>query len=323
MTIPAPATPTTPTHDPRAMERTQPSASAATITTSHPLLGPCVPSRRTGPSLHHGRKTATAATASATQAIRRVVGAPDSRRVACGRMRRETSTGSGTRRVRRVLAIAGLVAAAAFVLVFRQVLGITQRPSWPPPSDAVTPARARAATEAFAAQNGTRPHDATLDFAWSTAATIDPWPEGANFFPRIFDDVEAARSSVHILMFGWREGNVGKRLAALLKRKLAEGVAGPGDRRQLRLPAVCGRACDVHRPRRGGRADRHQRRVPARPGRPVPGRSDARLAAGRGRPRRPPQALCDRRGDRLDGRGGHRGPLRERRLPRRHGQSHR
>jgi len=139
-------------------------------------------------------------------------------------MRRETSTGSGTGRARRVLAIAGLVAAAAFVLVFRQVLGITQRPSWPPPSDAVTPARARAATEAFAAQKGTRPHDATLDFAWSTAATIDPWPEGANFFPRIFDDVEAARSSVHILMFGWREGNVGKRLAALLKRKLAEGV---------------------------------------------------------------------------------------------------
>ena len=116
------------------------------------------------------------------------------------------------------------MAAAAFVLVYRQVLGITQRPSWPPPSDAVTPAGAQAATEAFAARSGTRPHDATLDFAWSTAATIEPWPEGANFFPRIFADIEAARSSVHILMFGWREGDVGKRLAALLERKLAEGV---------------------------------------------------------------------------------------------------
>ena len=139
-------------------------------------------------------------------------------------MRGEASTGSGPGRVRRALAIAGLVAAAAFVLVYRQVLGITQRPSWPPPSDAVTPAGAQAATEAFAARDGTRPHDATLEFAWSTAATIEPWPEGANFFPRIFDDVEAARSSVHILMFGWREGDVGKRLAALLERKLAEGV---------------------------------------------------------------------------------------------------
>ena len=88
----------------------------------------------------------------------------------------------------------------------------------------MTSAGARGATEAFAARDGTRPHDAALDFAWSTAATIEPWPEGANFFPRIFADIEAARSSVHILMFGWREGDVGKRLAALLERKLAQGV---------------------------------------------------------------------------------------------------
>ena len=139
-------------------------------------------------------------------------------------MRREANTDARSGRVRRAFAIAGLAAAAAFVLVYWQVLGITQRPSWPPPSDAVTSAGARAATEAFAARDGTRPHDAALDFAWSTAATIEPWPEGANFFPRIFADIEAARSSVHILMFGWREGDVGKRLAALLERKLAQGV---------------------------------------------------------------------------------------------------
>ena len=53
------------------------------------------------------------------------------------------------------------------------------------------------------------PRDAALDFAWSTAATIEPLVEGASFFPRIFADVEAARASVHILMFGWREGEIG------------------------------------------------------------------------------------------------------------------
>ena len=125
---------------------------------------------------------------------------------------------------RKSLAIAALVAAAAFVVVYRQVLGVTQQPSWPPPSDAVTAAGAEAATRAFAARSGTRPHDAALDFAWSTAATIEPLVEGATFFPRIFADVEAARSSVHILMFGWREGDVGMRMAALLERKLAEDV---------------------------------------------------------------------------------------------------
>jgi cardiolipin synthase A/B len=88
----------------------------------------------------------------------------------------------------------------------------------------VTAEHARAATEAFAAADGKRPRDAAFDFAWSTAATIEPWPEGSNFFPRIFADIEAARSSVHILMFGWREGNVGKRMAALLERKRSEGI---------------------------------------------------------------------------------------------------
>jgi cardiolipin synthase A/B len=132
----------------------------------------------------------------------------------------DASTGRG----RRGLALAGLVLAAVFVVVYRQVLGIVQRPSWPPPPDAVISADAQSATETFAARDGVRPHDAALPFAWSTAATIEPLVEGTTFFPRIFADVEHARSSVHILMFGWREGEVGMRMAELLKRKLAEGV---------------------------------------------------------------------------------------------------
>ncbi len=88
----------------------------------------------------------------------------------------------------------------------------------------MTAAGALAATAAFADRNGTRPRDAALDFAWSTAATIEPWVDGVTFFPRIFADVDGARSSVHILMFGWRGGDVGLRFAALLERKLAAGV---------------------------------------------------------------------------------------------------
>jgi phosphatidylserine/phosphatidylglycerophosphate/cardiolipin synthase-like enzyme len=110
------------------------------------------------------------------------------------------------------------------VLAYRRVFSVTQRPSWPPPFDAVTSADAQAATEVFVARGAARPHDAALPFAWSTAATIEPWAEGVNFFPKIFADVEAARSTVHILMFGWREGEIGMRMAALLERKLAEGV---------------------------------------------------------------------------------------------------
>jgi cardiolipin synthase len=105
-----------------------------------------------------------------------------------------------------------LLAVAAFAVVHRRVLGIPQRPSWPPPADAVTPEGAQALG------------DGPLHFAWSTAATLEPWADGQRFFPRILADVEAARSSVHILMFGWREGEIGMRMADLLRRKLAEGV---------------------------------------------------------------------------------------------------
>ena len=119
-----------------------------------------------------------------------------------------------------------LAAAAglAVLVAHHRVLGISQRPSWPPSTHAVTAADAEAATRAFITRRSTRTRDAALEFAWSMAATIEPWAEGENFFPRILADVEAARSSVHILMFGWREGEVGMRTAALLERKLADGV---------------------------------------------------------------------------------------------------
>jgi cardiolipin synthase A/B len=133
-----------------------------------------------------------------------------------------TDADSGRRR--HVLPFAGLLLSALLVAAYRQVLRITQRPSWPPPSDAVTPDGAQAATETFSARERVGTRDAALSFAWTTAATVEPLVEGVSFFPRIFEDVEAARESVHILMFGWREGDVGMRMAELLARRLADGV---------------------------------------------------------------------------------------------------
>ncbi len=114
--------------------------------------------------------------------------------------------------------------ATLLVVAYRRAFGIPQRSCWPPPPDAVTPAGARAATKALGAKGGTRARGTALDFAWSTAATLDPYVDGVDFFPRIFADIEAAQSSVHILMFGWREGEVGTRMAALLEDKLDAGV---------------------------------------------------------------------------------------------------
>jgi cardiolipin synthase len=127
-------------------------------------------------------------------------------------------------RRRPLLAIGGMVLAGGFFLVYQRVLSITEKPSWPPPPGAITSDGSQDAVEAFAARSDPGARDVGLPFAWSTAATIDPWPEGKNFFPRIFADVEKAQSSVHILMFGWREGEVGTKLTDLLVQKMKQGV---------------------------------------------------------------------------------------------------
>jgi len=127
----------------------------------------------------------------------------------------------------RALLATGATAAgtAALGLALRRVLSTAERRCWPPPADAVTAGGSAAATAAFLTRRGTRRRDAALHFAWSTAASAEPWVEGAEFFPRILADVAAARTSVHILMFGWREGEIGRELAALLARRRADGVA--------------------------------------------------------------------------------------------------
>ena len=64
------------------MERVQPSAKAERITMSHPLFGPSIPFRVTGPSLVQVEKTPITAAAIAIQATSRIAEASAARRVA-------------------------------------------------------------------------------------------------------------------------------------------------------------------------------------------------------------------------------------------------
>ena len=126
-------------------------------------------------------------------------------------------------RVAPILAGVGLVLMFILSVVGAQVLIVEEDESWPPPADSITADQAQSATEAFIAGNP-RPGDLGIDYAWSTAASIEPWPEGAEFFPRIFADIEAARDSVHIMMFGFNSGDVGTEMVNLLVDKLDQGV---------------------------------------------------------------------------------------------------
>ena len=124
----------------------------------------------------------------------------------------------------RVVATAGLAAVAGFAALHRKVLGVTPRPSWPPPPDAVTSGGAQAATEAFGARTGARPHDAALASRGRRRRRSNRWSKARTSSRASSPTSRLPGSSVHILMFGWREGEVGMAMAALLERKLAEGV---------------------------------------------------------------------------------------------------
>ena len=195
-------------------------------------------------------------------------------------MRDEANT-AARRRGRHGLAVVALVAAGLFVLVYRQVLGVTQRPSWPPPPDAVTPAGAEAATREFAAR--------TRDAAARCRTRLRVVDGG--------DDRAVGRGSELLPphLQGHRRCAVVRphphvRLARRLRRdadgRIAEAKDGggnrsAGDRGRLRLQTSRRGAGDVHAARSIWGADRRQRRIPSRPGRPLPGRPAHRLASGR------------------------------------------
>ena len=67
------------------------------------------------------------------------------------------------------------------------------------------------------------PPDGQAGPSW--ASGVDLVVEGANFDPRILEDMERAQSSIHVIQSGFRPGKVGDRLTDVLARKARAGVA--------------------------------------------------------------------------------------------------
>ena len=127
------------------------------------------------------------------------------------------------RSARQIGGVVALIVVVVGLSTMAQLLRVTETVSWPPSPGAITAADAQRSTEEFAAENR-HPFDIALDYEWSTAATIEAWPDGVEFYPRIFADIEQADSSVHIIMFGWKAGDVGVEMAELLEARLVDGV---------------------------------------------------------------------------------------------------
>ena len=91
------------------------------------------------------------------------------------------------------------------------------------PPTLVSPDGARGVVEASAGRRGER-RDLSLDFVPATATRMDLLIDGAQFFPRMLEDVEAATTDVHILIFGFKAGEIGDRFRDALVAKVAAGV---------------------------------------------------------------------------------------------------
>lgn len=125
-------------------------------------------------------------------------------------------------RLRALLAVAVvlLVGSAAWLLV-----PPARRPAYPPPADAVTAADVRAIVARAAAAERVEVADLAVPFAASRVSTFELLIDGPSFYPRILEDIRAACSSVHVVQYGFRPGEVAGRFGAVLKEQAREGVA--------------------------------------------------------------------------------------------------
>src|SRR4051794_38528527 len=92
----------------------------------------------------------------------------------------------------------GAVVALAIVVVVWLRLSVKHVPAYPPEPDALSPGMARELVERLAVEERVSTADLAVAFAPSSVSSVQLEIDGEHFFPRIFDDIRAARTSVHI-----------------------------------------------------------------------------------------------------------------------------
>jgi len=63
-----------------------------------------------------------------------------------------------------------------------------------------------------------------MDFAPAISTTVDPLLHGRRYFPRMLEDIKAATDHVHLLIYGYKPGEIGTTFLDALSAKVREGV---------------------------------------------------------------------------------------------------
>jgi cardiolipin synthase A/B len=101
----------------------------------------------------------------------------------------------------------------------------TRRPAYPPSAGAFSASESRELVHQAATTERLDAADLAVPFAPSRVASFELFVDGPSFYPRILDDIRAAQTSVHIVQYGFRPGQIGDQFALVLKEKARQGVA--------------------------------------------------------------------------------------------------
>ena len=122
---------------------------------------------------------------------------------------------------RRTIAIGAGIAAAGAALGRRRS---TRIPTDPFDPDAIRAETAAAQTAEIIGREKVTRADVANTYASAIATSVDPLLHGRRYFPRMLDDIAAATDHVHLLIYGYKPGDIGESFLTALADRVSAGV---------------------------------------------------------------------------------------------------
>ena len=122
---------------------------------------------------------------------------------------------------RQTVAIGAVVAATGAALGRRRVARVRTDPFDP---GAIRAENAAVRTAEMVARTRIRRVDLAQTFAPAISTAVEPLLHGRRYFPRMLDDIAAASDHIHLLIYGYKPGDIGETFLTALAEKAAAGV---------------------------------------------------------------------------------------------------
>jgi len=126
-------------------------------------------------------------------------------------------------RARLILGLGAAAAAGGALAGSRRNAG-KRVPSFPPGPVALPADQAAVFAARLAEAPIVRKRDVAISFSPATARSVEPLLHGTRYFPRMLDDIRAATSSINLLIYGFKPGEIGSEFRDALVAKVAERI---------------------------------------------------------------------------------------------------